>query len=161
PVVGLRQLCAQALEVAVDLGDVRTHGPFGMARPRLAPIEIALVARVGRDGLEHGLVVGHVGPRAMGSEGLAPTQRSLRPACKMAGCGAPSPAGQARGFRAHRLLGEALAEGAVALYGERLFSGFAGTAGTAGSTARRPKKLRPRVRARRGRPHVAAAKAPP
>src|SRR5262245_3041758 len=60
PVFRLRDLRAQLLEVALELRDMRSNGSFGMAWTHLTPVQIALVARVCRNGVEYLFVTGHV-----------------------------------------------------------------------------------------------------
>jgi hypothetical protein len=61
PVVGFRQLVAQGFEVAIKFGNVGANRPLGMTRARLTPIQVALVARIPRDGIEGLLIVSHCG----------------------------------------------------------------------------------------------------
>src|SRR5262249_49728075 len=59
PVVRLRDLRVQLLEVALELRDMRSNGSFGMAWTHLTPVQVALVARVSRNGVEYLFVIGH------------------------------------------------------------------------------------------------------
>src|SRR5262245_8947328 len=72
PIVGLRHLLAQLLKVTFELGNVSANCPFGMARSGLAPIQVALVARVARDGVENLFVVAHVSCDCQRGCGFAP-----------------------------------------------------------------------------------------
>jgi hypothetical protein len=57
-----RYFRAQLNEIALELRNVRPNGSFGMARPYLTPVQVTLVAKIARNGVEYLFVVKHADP---------------------------------------------------------------------------------------------------
>lgn len=56
--VGVGKLGPQAVQVALQLGEMRANGAFRVSRPRFAPIEVTPVAWVALDDPQNSRIIG-------------------------------------------------------------------------------------------------------